>query len=749
MEKLPGRLLKIREQLYTTNEYGVEHQSVDAELDQKDVDYLADKYEINTDVHRMCVNCQARQIIKYYGEKQKDAKTNRFNVRCNFVPKSLPITRDALSSIMATKDLDKERALLLLKSTQDPVSWASLMFGFRDDDENWNLRPYQKEQLRCTGLRIVMREGRRSGKTFAAALKLLYLAFNRTFDKGYDANGNKIIKGANIMIVTPYQAQIDNIFSEMEMILKRNPDLAKQVTTGTAGNLFVKTPFFRMEFENGAKIAGFVSGVGTKIDGSGGGTMRGQNADIIYLDEMDMIPDEVLDKVIIPILLTTPQVMLIGTSTPIGKRSKFYKWCKERLDFKEDHFPSTVLPQWEKIKAEVEEENSEEGFAAEYMALFIDGAHGVFKPSYVYNARQDYTYRDCERPSWWHQYAQVPETTELIKVMGIDWNKNAGTEFVVVAYNPRRHHWVVCESVNITASSFNSMRWKEEVVRLNYKWKPNYIYADEGYGHTIIEDLKLMAHSVAVKQHKTPQDHETAKLLERLVAFNFSQKVELASPIDGTPIVKTGKEFLVENAVRIFEGGYIWYPEADEVLRKQLMNYVVLRRSPTTHKPVYGPESEKVGDHRLDALMLALGGMAMEYSVYSKRQAVMSEPAFISKDILDERTKINAGGSALEALLALAADPDNYGNRHFRLTQDQFLKTVSDRHPGRQISRSRRGNINQGKDRGILEEMLGRASDYRGYESDTEHLHHAPSTATVVQRRGNQRRGFGRTRRRR
>ena len=105
-----------------------------------------------------------------------------------------------------------------------------------------------------------------------------------------------------------------------------------------------------MELKNGASIRGFVSGLGVKQDGSGGGTMRGQSADIIYLDEMDMITEDILDKVVTPILLTKPGVKLIATSTLIGKRGKFYQWCLEREDFKEDYYPSSVLPHWEDIR---------------------------------------------------------------------------------------------------------------------------------------------------------------------------------------------------------------------------------------------------------------------------------------------------------------------------------------------------------------------------------------------------------------
>lgn len=749
--EMPARLLKMKEHLYVKNEYDVEHQSVGATLPEKEVDFLRETYGIDADkkLHRMCVNCQARQLIKYYGEQPSKGEINKFSIRCDGVPKSLGITRDALESVMAQKDVPRDRALTLLKSTKDPVAWCSLMFGFNDNEPEWRLRSYQKEQLRCNSLRLVVREGRRSGKTFIMALKLLYLAFNKTFSKGRNSEGDEIIEGPEIMIVTPYQSQISNIFSEMQKILERNTDLCKKITTGTAGSLYVKTPFFRMAFDNGAEISGFVSGVGNKVDGSGGGTMRGQNASIIYLDEMDMIPEEVLRSVVLPILATRSGVMLIATSTPIGKRGQFYKWCLEDPTWKEDYFPSTVLPQWDEIKHEVEAEGSQDSFHEEYMARFMDGAHGVFKPSYVYAARADYSYTDTERQVWWHKTAGVRETSELIKVIGIDWNKNAGTEFVVVAYHPGKHFWFVVESTNIPASKFNSISWKEEVIRLNYKWKPDYIYADEGYGHTIIEDLKLLGYETKGKLNKDRRDAQTAQLPERLIAFNFSSKVELTSPVDGQSFTKSGKEYLVENAVRVFEDERIWFPESDEALKKQLLHYIVLRRSPTTNKPVYGTDSPAVGDHRLDALMLALAGLSLECSVYSKNSAPMSAPQFLGKGDLDKRTAFKEGASAFDLLQGIAGPADRQGRRPYRMSQDDFLDMVSDQHPGRKTRRPDRGRSRIGKDKNssLLEEILSRVDNPLERSRDPAPGADPVSRPHVVKTRRSKRRSFRRGRR--
>jgi hypothetical protein len=102
---------------------------------------------------------------------------------------------------------------------------------------------------------------------------------------------------------------------------------------------------------------------------------------------MDMIPEEILDKVINPILATTPNTSLIATSTPIGKKGKFHEWCLTRPDFKEDFLPSSVIPHWEEIKEEITREATEESFMAEYMAVFIESEQGVFKKDWVSKAR--------------------------------------------------------------------------------------------------------------------------------------------------------------------------------------------------------------------------------------------------------------------------------------------------------------------------------------------------------------------------
>lgn len=641
-----SNIFKLKDRLYVQNEFDVVYQDPTARLTDREIELAKKELNIRTDVHRMCVNCQIRQRMKYDGFRQVNSETgedkivNEFMVPCNFVPKELSPEMTSAYYDLVGQGVDPERAKKLLMATVDPVVWAELMFGFTDGDETWQLRDYQKEQLRCNAQRYVLREGRRSGKTFIVALKLLFLIFNRKIESR-NAEGETIWTGPAIMIVTPFQSQLTNVFNEMEKLLKKNESLASYIMKQGGASLYTKTPNFKMEFSNGGLINGFVTGTGVRGDGAGGGALRGQSAHVIYLDEMDLIEDEVIEKVVMPILLSDlkGEVTLIGTSTPIGKRSFFYNWCLKSPDFKEDHFPSTVLPQWNKIKGMILSKTTREGIMTEYMAEFIDSEYGVFKANYVQRSRRNYTYYDISETSWWMESLGVsPYSSDIIKCIGIDWNKNAGTEFCVVAYIPQRRIYILLDSINVPSSEISGQKWKETVIMLNMKWKPDYIYADEGYGHTIIEDLLYHATALIGKKNKNALDLETIRLRDRLKSFNFSSKVELRNPIDGTVIEKPSKEFLVENTQRIFEdngskgSGIVWIPETEEVLIAQMQNYVVQKINKSSGKPVFGPDNEKIGDHRLDAFMLALAGIEIETGLFGSANLIATDPIMLAEN---------------------------------------------------------------------------------------------------------------------
>jgi hypothetical protein len=617
---------RIKDELYVINEYNIEHQDPNAKASKELLKSFEGK--INTDTSRACINCQIRQHYKY-GENK---------IKCSFTPRKLPDGAvSKIEQIVKDTKFTEEHATKLLKASIDPVAWCELMFGFSDKDDKWFIRNYQKEQIRCTSQRVAILEGRRSGKTFAMALKLIYHAYNSKLERGRDAQGKPVFMGPTIMVVTPYQAQLTNIFEEIEKLVKRNVELRAEITSGTGESLYVKTPTFKMVFKNGALIQGFVSGIGMRQDGSGGGTMRGFSANIIYLDEMDMIPGEVLTKVINPILATTPETILYATSTPIGKKGKFYEWCHKRNDFKSDHLPTSILPFWEQIKEDIIRDSTPDSFLSEYMGVFIEDEKGVFKKEWVSDARVDFSYADTKDLGLLASKLGLEAVRDLIIAIGIDWNKNAGTEFYVAGYLPAKGIWIGLDAVNVPATEFSARRWIRELVHLNHKWKPDHIYADEGYGHTIIEDIIYESYTLRSKKDKSDIDLETVKIADKLKAFNFASNIHLKDPVTNKDIKKMGKHFLVENTVRVLQERLFFFPYEDEVLKDQFFNYVIEKYNKQNNKPVYGKLNELIGDHRLDALMLALGALVLEESVFSGNKMFPSVPSFHKmKEISDK-----------------------------------------------------------------------------------------------------------------
>lgn len=669
---LRGIEKEIEGTLYTANEYGYKHQRENAKLDTHQIEYLKAEHGLKTEhtdpetkeqfkIHNMCLNCQARHILKY---RTTVNPTPFSSVRCNFVRGELPTgSSKLLRDLIAEGNIDERIAKLVIQSTVDPASWAELMFGFNDDNPDWKLRWYQKEQLRCTASRLTIREGRRSGKSFAVALKLLGHAYNTKIIASYDHTGKPSYRGPKIVIVTPFQSQLTIIFDEMEKLLKRNPELESQVIRTKGSALYAKQPVYRMSFGpkdetyiSGATIVGYVSGSNIKSDGSSGGSLRGDSPDILYLDEMDMIPEEIINKAIKPFILSNANVKEYVTSTPIGKGAKgeFFKYCKDDNSWVEFYLPSTVLPHWDVVKSELEHEGvTSDAFKSEYMAEFVESGHGVFRLEFILKSIQQYNYTmsSPDNTDWWRQVAHVKDFSAMTKIIGIDWNKIAGTEMVVVAYDPSQHRWIVCDAINIASSEFSTVRYKEALIELNYKWKPDFVYPDQGYGHHIIEDLRYEAKRLRSKQPLTAVEAATMRLYDIMKPINFSSKITIRDPSSGIKREKYAKDLLIQNAVSIFEEGNIWLPESDRVLYNQLAQYQILKLGQNS-KPIYGPADEKIGDHRLDALMLALLGMFLEiHPLYAQVGTPSSAPTVLTKEQLEARQNVEEVHDGFSALM--------------------------------------------------------------------------------------------------
>jgi hypothetical protein len=372
---------------------------------------------------------------------------------------------------------------------------------------------------------------------------------------------------------------------------------------------------------------------------------------VIVVDEMDMVAESVLHASIRPITMSYPDTSLWVSSTPIGKPGLFKEYATANKTWKEFYFPSTVLTNWKDEEHELVNDTPSTEFKAEWLAQFIDDNYGVFKRSWIANARKDYSYNDTDSYDWWRKTAGTKKENCLV-VMGIDWNKTAGSEYVVIAFDMHHRSWWVIDASNIPYEKFSSQAYKNEVIRLMVKHDCDWIFADKGYGHHLIEDLQYMAYSLRTRGASTTRDKAIAKLVDIMVPYDFASNVELSSPIDGSPIKKKSKQYLVQNAQNVMELGQISFPYEDQKLYDQLLHYIVKKES-ASGLPVYGSDSKKIGDHRLDAFMLALVGIHQKKSVYAEERSLPTTSAqMYTRDELSRRYDARNG----------QIDPDEVGH---------------------------------------------------------------------------------------
>ena len=76
---------------------------------------------------------------------------------------------------------------------------------------------------------------------------------------------------------------------------------------------------------------------------------------------------------------------------------------------------------------------------------------------------------NCIKKSNSKDLDNLKSVNDAIISIGIDWNKNAGTEFYVVGYFPQDKVWLGLDAINVSSSEFSARRWIKELINLNYK----------------------------------------------------------------------------------------------------------------------------------------------------------------------------------------------------------------------------------------------------------------------------------------
>jgi hypothetical protein len=314
-----------------------------AALDWKD--YLKKK-NYNRDITEMCTLCRDKQIAEH----------GKITIKCNGLASSDSVIPPDQKHMFDQSELD------LIEMLANPYYWAEKEIDPNNpnpDNRLFAKRWYQEQISRCTANRKAIRCGRRAGKSYSLALNMLHRAM---MNKDYF-----------ILIVTPFEVQAEEIIT---LVLQFARNLGP--TFGSYDEIiksYKQSPNHTIHFQNGSRIKAFTAGA------NGAGSVRGQKAHLIVLDEVDYL-DQKDFNAILAILADRPTTELWASSTPDGEK-QLSRLSKDPR-YKEFHFPSFVIPHYnDELDSEFRSGSDELGYVQEIMAEFGASKMGVFQKYYV------------------------------------------------------------------------------------------------------------------------------------------------------------------------------------------------------------------------------------------------------------------------------------------------------------------------------------------------------------------------------
>lgn len=456
----------------------------------------------------------------------------------------------------------------LLQILADPVLWARV-------ELNWEARWYQAEILRSRARKIVVRAGRRVGKTDTLCVFALYHAFvqpNRGSGAGY-----------RVLYVAPYESQINEFFSRVRELMTGSENLTASVVRD------VKNPH-EIEFANGSLIRGMSAGSRT---GKGAANIRGQRADLLILDEAAYLTSADVNTLMALVLEDPGRIRVVAASTPSGGDNHFRRWClNKELGWQEFHYPSWVNPSWSpEMEVELREELPGDAFTLEVAAEFATESTGVFLRQYVERAIE-------KGRELGLSYAEIRDKAGP-RVLGVDWDKySSSTNMVLLEFDRTLGLYKPILRVEIPRSRFTLDEAVRKIIHLNELYEIDYIYVDRGFGEYQVETL-----------HRYGLENPHTGLHEKVKGVTFSDVIKVVDPFTKEPTKKKLKHWMINQLQLLFERGRIAIPPEDRAMARQLFNYRVKGHT-SAGEPVYADEDE----HIIDALGLAVHGLITHFS---------------------------------------------------------------------------------------------------------------------------------------
>jgi hypothetical protein len=495
--------------------------------------------------------------------------------------------------------LGEPMSLDQIREIYDPCFWAERHMVVKNADNDFVPfipRWYQRDAMVCTAPRKVDRLARGTGKSIMGVCEELHQALTR--------------KQLEIMVICPQQTMAEQWYLDILVQLENSPTL-NGVLAGQK-----QSPYYMLRFNNGSIIKIFTAGSGS---GKKGGSMRGQNPRRIRIDEQDFLSEADYDA-IQPLLRRFKELTFHGSSTPTGLRSTYYRMCRVFPDYREFYHPIMDHPDWseEMKEACLREAKTSERYMHEYLAEFGSPTAGVFKSVFIDHAINPFTHRS------------IRYDPACNYVMGIDWNgEGTGTRIYIVEYNPETRRRRTVDRSVVDEPDATTVKSIAEIKRLNRKWMCNHIYVDAGFGASQDELIRLEGQTAGKGD---PQAYK----LKNIHKIDFGGTLDFNKLVpnreQGEKKTKDSKKedietrrtkpFMVEGCVMAMEQEIVdLSQEDDDTLIEQMRGYRVRSWSAHGMPASYETDADS-GDHDLDAFMLAMLGIEVNYGLYHTNESI-------------------------------------------------------------------------------------------------------------------------------
>lgn len=497
----------------------------------------------------------------------------------------------ATAANLSTEEAQQLQILL------DPLLWAETHL-------NWKPRSYQPELLYTMrdGRRVVMRLGRRLGKTETMCVMILWYAWTQINASPERRSDDDEEGSYRILIICPYEEQVDLIFDRLKQLIYGSPIMAASVK---------KDIHHRIEINNGTVIKGQTAG---SKSNTGAAATRGQFADVLIMDEVDYMADGDITNIINIANDDPGRVKVFTSSTPTGRRGPFYRWCTGKVKgWRPIHMPSTVNDKLMEINPEtsqsyiddLKDELTDLRYLQEVMAEFGEEQQGVYAKRYIDAA---VALADALKINDYYTLAKPKPKGLHRRILGVDWDKYKATPNLFgMEFNEDLGIFVPIYRKEIPRDQFSLTMGVEEIINSDRVFNWDWIMVDRGYGDMQVEQLTLWG----MKNNKE-------EFSRKIVPVAFGSNVRVRDPHTKKVDKKPCKQFMVNYSVNQFEKGRVAVIGKDRKLLTQLEEYRVKTIS-NKGVPTYTDENE----HILDAMNLCFLGFALKYDKLIKQSAQM------------------------------------------------------------------------------------------------------------------------------